>query len=233
MRVACLSLPVLLAACSSEPQHRPHSHDMAMGGPRIPGGCEAPSAMNHGREGCYLDAVVDIGRLPPQVHWHIDEFPDADEARRSRTRASVIVTAYGRTFLQTVNGNPAWRARGGSRIARVGPLPAPQGTAISVRFMQAMTAPGVTTRPHRHPGPEAFHVLDGAICLETPTGAQTVAAGGSLWAAGATPMQLTSAGDGIRRSLLIVIHPSQQPWMTQAPDWQPRDSCRAEERPLP
>ena len=198
---------------------------MAMGGPRVPGGCEAPAAANQGKMGCYLDVAVEIGPLPGQVYWHIDEFPNEASARGAATRASAVVSAYGRTFLETVNADAAWRPRGGTRLAVVGPMPVPEGVPLTARFMQGMTEAGATTRPHRHSGPEGFLLLDGAICVETPAGAHRTNRWETLWLPGEMPMHLTSAAGGVRRSVLVVIHPSSQPWMTVMPEWTPTGAC--------
>jgi quercetin dioxygenase-like cupin family protein len=169
--------------------------------------------------------AVDIGTVSGAVFWHVNEFPDAPSAEGVKGASSAVVHAYGRTFLETVNGDAQWRPSGGWHLATVGPMQAPQGEPVTVRFMQAMTEPDAMTRPHRHSGPEAFYVLSGSICLETPAGARTVDAGETLQAAAMVPMQLTSAGGGLRRSLFVVIHPSSQPWMTTAPDWMPKGAC--------
>jgi len=219
-------LPLVLAGCAVQPppgSGRPMG--MAMGDSPVPGGCEAPAMSNQGKAGCYFDAEARVGRLGGAAYWHVDEFTDLSSARVQRVRGSAVVFAYGRFFLQTVNSDLAWSPRGGRRLATVGPMPVPSGVPLTARFMQAMTPPGVTTRPHAHSGPEAFYLLDGAICMETPAGVRTTSRGQTYWVEGGSPMQLTSAPGGIRRSLLVVVHPTGQPWMTVAPGWQPRGAC--------
>ena len=196
-----------------------------MEGPRLPGGCEAPATANAGRMGCYFDETIELGRVSQQLFWHVDEYADRASAESARSRGqSVIVEAYGRIFLQTVNSDRGWRAGGGRHLVSVGPMAAPQGEPVTARFMQAMTAPGAATRPHVHDGPEAFYLLSGAICMETPTGEQTTSEGQTYLIGGGTPMQLTSAGDGVRRSLFLVLHRSSQPWMTMV-EWVPEGRC--------
>lgn len=221
-----IALGGLLAALGScaPPAATPRVHH-AMGGPRMAGACEASASANAGKLGCYFDEAVELGTFSGPAFWHVDEFPDADSATRAKGAHSAVVRAYGRIFLQTVNDDARWRPAGGRHLATVGPMPAPQGTTVTARFMQAMTRPGANTRPHRHGGPEAFYVLSGAICMETPEGRQTTGAGGTYWVRGGVPMQLTSAGTGVRRSLFVVLHPSSQPWMTIAQDWTPAGAC--------
>jgi hypothetical protein len=174
--------------------------------------------------GCYFDEAIDIGLLPAAAFWHVDEFPDYASAARAKGPASVVVRGYGRIFMQTVNGQAQWRARGGRHLATVGPMDAPQGETVTARFMQAMTQRGASTRPHVHDGPEAFYLVSEAICMETPSGTQTTGAGQTYLINGGVPMQLTSAGQGVRRSLFVVLHRSSQPWMTMG-DWKPTGAC--------
>lgn len=226
MRSPTLAVVFLAALGSCSPQDRPGpTADHRMGGPRMPGACEAASAANAGKLGCYFDVAIEIGTLSAPVFWHVFEFSDAASARRVTAPGAAIVYAYGRVFLQAVNSDPHWRAAGGNHLATVGPMPAPQGVPVTARFMQAMTQPGANTRPHRHDGPEAFYLLSGAICMETPEGGRTTGPGETYWVRGGVPMQLTSAGNGVRRSLFVVLHASSQPWMTMAPDWAPTGAC--------
>ena len=224
-RIVVLAAALSAMSCAAAEQA---PHDMmahGMGSPRLPGGCEAPAAENQGKMGCYLDQVVEISNLGPTAYYHIDEFADARAAERARTRQGVVVAAYGRTFLATVSKDGSWRPAGGTRVATIGPIPAPDSRRVTARFMQAMTRPGASTQPHSHDGPEAFHILSGAICMETPDGAETTAAGGNYWIGGGCAMQLSSVGAEIRRSLFVVIHPSDRPWMNVGIPWSPRGAC--------
>lgn len=226
----CLLLTVLGLLCGcvtadakteSLAAHDPASH---VG---VPGRCEEPAQPGSDRRGCFFNANLQLGRLPGAVYWHIDRYPDAASAEAARTPASVLVSAFGQLFLQTVNGQADWPPEGGERLASVGPLPVPLGVDMTARFMEATTAPGAVTRPHRHSGPEGFFVLRGSICLETEEGATRVDPGGAMWVRGDIPMQLSSTGTEIRRSLVFVLHPSAEPWMTAEQAWTPRGLCRS------
>ena len=219
-------LIVALAACMSpEPSagSGTSAHSMSA---RLPGGCEAPARENPGQHGCYFDQSIQLGRLSSALFWHLDEFPDAGTAtEQAKGRQSAVVRTYGRVFLHTFHANRQWRPEGGRRLATVGPLEAPRGAPVTARVMQAMTSPGAATQPHRHDGPEAFYVLSGSICMETPAGAQTTAAGETYVVNGDIPMQLTSAGDEVRRSLFVVLHRSSEPWMKNPGEWTPSGAC--------
>lgn len=214
-----------LGACHSPGKLEAPTAAHAMSSPGMPGACEAPASANVGKAGCYFDVAVDVGALSSPAFFHVDEFSDAATAEAARGPGGAVVHAYGRIFLETVNTDARWRPAGGRRLAMVGPMEAPRGTPVTARFMQAMTLPGAVTRPHLHAGPEAFFLLSGAICMETPAGGETTHAGDTYWVPGGVPMQLTSAGAGLRRSLFVVLHPSSQPWMTMTRDWTPSGAC--------
>jgi quercetin dioxygenase-like cupin family protein len=224
-----LLLPALglLCGCASVADQRHAAPAHAMGAAvGVPGRCEEAARPGEDRPGCWFNAELRLGRLPAAVYWHIDRYPDTASAEAARTPASAVVSALGQVFLQTVNDRADWRPQGGERLARVGPFPAPQGVDLTARLMEATTAPGAVTRPHRHSGPEGFFVLAGSMCLETAEGATRAEPGDAMWVRGGLPMQLSSTGTEIRRSLVFVLHPSSEPWMTGAADWAPRGLCR-------
>lgn len=221
-----LTLLLGLASCTAGESQRTESPKHGIGNPLISGGCEAPASANHGKFGCYFDESIILEAPPRELFYHVDEFEDRASAERARTPGSVVVDAYGRLFLETVSGDASWRPPSARRIATVGPMPAPASSRVTARFMQAMTRPGAKTRPHSHDGPEAFHIFSGAICMETPDGAETTVAGQDYWIRGDVPMQLSSTGTEVRRSLFVVLHPSSRPWMNISIPWTPSGRCQ-------
>jgi quercetin dioxygenase-like cupin family protein len=192
----------------------------------VPGRCEDKAENGGGAEGCFWSGSLPLGQVGPQLYWHIDRFPTVESANAARTALGAVTTALGgQVFLQTVNGDATWRPRGGERLSTVGPLIAPSGSELTARFMEATTAKASATFPHIHSGPEGFFLLEGAICVETPTGAHRADAGGSLVLPGGVPMQLSHAGQGVRRSLVLVIHPSTKAWIDRRPAWAPTGAC--------
>jgi quercetin dioxygenase-like cupin family protein len=85
--------------------------------------------------------------------------------------------------------------------------------------------PGTYTRVHIHPGPEAWYILSGEQCLETPAGPMRAQAGESMVALPTTPMRLTNSGSSVRRAFFIVIHDANQPWTIPTEDWKPTGAC--------
>jgi quercetin dioxygenase-like cupin family protein len=79
---------------------------------------------------------------------------------------------------------------------------------------------------HRHSGAEAWYVLSGAQCLQTPDGTIIARAGEGAVVQRGPPMRLSSVGSETRRSVLIVLHDTPQPWINRSiSDWQPKGLC--------
>ena len=192
----------------------------------VPGRCDLQAQRGGGAIGCYVNVSVTAGPLPSQVYWHIDGFADLASATAANSGGGTVVTALGgEVFLYTLNGDAAWRPAKGKRLASVGPLEAPQGGPLIARYMEATTNSAARTRVHRHSGPEAFYLYDGTIgCVETSRGATRLTKGQSDWLPGDLPMQLSNGRD-LRRSLLLVLHPANQPWMTAEAEWKPSGLC--------
>jgi len=91
--------------------------------------------------------------------------------------------------------------------------------------MEATFTPGMRSRVHTHPGPEAWVVLEGEQCLETPEGKIRVGAGESMLVRGGIPMVLYGTGSGIRRALVLIVHPTGEALGTTYDGWQPTESC--------
>ena len=135
----------------------------------VPGRCDEKAKDGGGAEGCYWSASIELNRTSAQVYWHIDRYPDTASAEASKTARSVVIVGLGgQIFLQTISDSRDWRPGSGEHLASVGPLPVPQGTALTARFMEATTSSPAATRPHAHSGPEGFFLLSGSICVETP-----------------------------------------------------------------
>lgn len=195
----------------------------------VPGMCEAPAAANPGAYGCYHTASLPLGVLPAAVWWHLVEYDSEAAARAADAPAgrSAVTAAYGRWWLHAF-APEGWSAEGGRRLARVGPLSLtdPARPAVA-RLMEARAEPFRRTRPHRHSGPEAFYMLEGSQCLETPGRRAVVGPGESLIVPEGSPMQLSGHGGQDRRTLFVVLHDADRPWMTMAADWTPALLCEA------
>ncbi len=158
------------------------------------------------------------------VYWHLDRFPARAAADAARGAHSTVVRAHGRDWLFTL-ADSAWHPNGGERVARIGPLPVVPGRRYSAHYLEGVVPAAGRTPVHQHAGPEAWLVLEGAQCLETPDGASVVRSGESLIVGEGVPMLLVGVAPGIRRTLGLVLHDESRPWTIPAPDWTPKERC--------
>ena len=216
LRLAALAL-LGLSAMPSIAQHEHRSI--------VPGGCQPPGTHKAGDIGCYIVAQEPMATPPAgPLYWHLDTFADAGAARAARGTNGSVIEAYDQVWLLTI-ADKDWRPRGGRHVATVGPFTPLTGNAQTATYMVATTDANMDSMPHTHAGPEAFYVIEGAQCLETPDGARTSKAGEGQVVAGGVPMKLYGAGDRTRRALVLILHDAAQPVVIRHPDWQPRDLC--------
>lgn len=195
--------------------------------PEVPGGCMSPAAANVGRPGCFLSAELAITDTAPELFWHIYAFADARRAavEAGRHRWAEVVPAHDRTWLFVIDSQPRIDVAlvpGVARAATVGPLRNRPGRAVRARFMESLFSPGMRTRVHSHSGPEAFFVVDGEQCVETPTRRHMVMPGESFIVDSGPHLQASPAG---RRSLVLVLAPVGDPWIVLEDGWIPSGFC--------
>lgn len=202
-------------------------------GARIPGGCEAAATNRPNDVGCYLLTTRPLVAGPgTALFWHIYEYDTpaaatADSSRGARVPRPVarnVVQAFGRTWLLAL-ADSLWRPAAGRRAGVAGPLPVSPGKRYAARYMEAVFSPGMQTAVHRHSGPEAWYLVTGAQCLQTPDTTFVVPAGGSAVVPAGPPMRLSGVGTATRRALVLVLHDPAEPWMTMDPAWTPPAAC--------
>jgi quercetin dioxygenase-like cupin family protein len=146
-----------------------------------------------------------------------------DAAAVQRT-GDVVAETEGRVWLFSFGLRPDVRA-GARPVASVGPLSIPRAASYRVEIYRAVMPPSAYTVVHTHPGPEAWYVLAGEQCLETPNGTIRARAGeGTIGPPGGTAMRLTNSGRGERRAFFIVVHDANLPWSSPS-DWRPTGAC--------
>jgi quercetin dioxygenase-like cupin family protein len=146
------------------------------------------------------------------------------EAEADKAPRATVVEAFDKIWLYSIAAED-WHPSGGKRVADIGPLPMKPNRKYTARYMEAVFTPGMTTSVHRHSGPEAWYLLTGTQCLETPEGMSVAHAGDTTIVPEGPPMALNSVGTETRRSVLLVLHDTTQPWITAANDWRPRGLC--------
>jgi quercetin dioxygenase-like cupin family protein len=156
------------------------------------------------------------------LFWHLRSFETLAEAERARAPQDVIAAAGGRAWLFSFG--PESQERAGRLVGRVGPLPLTGAGPFQIQLWYVVMPPDTSTGSHLHPGAEAWYVLEGEQCLDTPNGPIRVRAGQGALVAQNIPMRLFNPGTGTRRALFIVIH---DPSVAEASmsDWTPSGAC--------
>ena len=203
--------------------------------PGLPGWCETPVADRKAELGCYTTAITELGVLPRvSLYWHLDTFRDRASADANRTARGTVVDGHGKHWLFTI-AEQTWRPRGGDRAAIIGPLGVDPGAAYTARYLETVINAGFQDgkKGHRHPGPEAWFIVSGGQCLETPNGVMIGQAGQSMLAPEGWPMAISSLGTDTRRTVVLVLHRSNEPYVMpvdsspEAPHvhWIPKGLC--------
>jgi len=191
----------------------------------VPGGCDRPRTGPADAVGCYALGSELLGAVPATpLFWHLDAYPTRAAAAEAGRGRGTVAEAHGRVWLFTI-AEAGWRPEGGERVARVGPLPLTPGRGYVAYYIEGVVPPGARTPAHRHAGPEAWYILEGTNCVETPDGVRTAGAGESLIVPEGPPMVLTGTGTVTRRTLAVIVHDTAQPWTIPAPDWTPKGGC--------
>ncbi len=183
--------------------------------------------------GCQLLAKMKVSQFPDApLFWHLNRFPSRNAAEATQVQNSLVVEAEGQAWLFSFAPKTA-APKAGELVASVGPLQLtanglPRVSLYEIVAYLAVMPPGTYTRVHIHPGPEAWYVLSGEQCLETPAGVMKAATGESMFASPMTPMRLTNSGSSIRHALFIVIHDANRPWSIPTNDWKPSGACDRE-----
>jgi quercetin dioxygenase-like cupin family protein len=173
-----------------------------------------------------LIARKELPSLPAgQTFWLLDRFPSKAAAEKAAIATSVVVQAFGSTWLFTLE-RAGWRPRGGKHVAEIGPLAAEPASTYAAEYLRSIFAPGATAPLHVHSGPEAFFAVSGDTCLETPDGVRIGRGpGNSLTIEAGPPMLLMAIGKVPRRGFALILHDAGEPPTTLSHDWHPKGLC--------
>ena len=189
--------------------------------------CVENSPERQGGIGCSVVRKELPAALKEPVYWHIDGFESIEKARTAAGPASIAIEADGKAWLMTIESQISDH-HGGRHEAEVGPLPLPKAARYSLQINSAKFTPGMYSRVHSHSGVEAFYVLEGEQCLETPTRAILLRKGEKAFVPTGTIMRLVATGTGTRYGIGIIIYDASQPSTMQMEDYSgpPLVSCK-------
>jgi len=193
---------------------------------RMPARC-LPVSQRTGSPGCWIIAQESLGPLPETpLFWHMSTYPNRQAAEAAKRPGATLIEALDQTWLFTIDAAGMWTP-GGKHVAEIGPLPVKSGTKYTAQYMEAIFPPGAETRPHTHPGPEAWYHAAGGVCLETPDGKAFGQAGDKGFIVpGDRPMRLTVTGKEERRSIVLILHETGKPATSLDTNWVPKGLCR-------
>jgi quercetin dioxygenase-like cupin family protein len=160
----------------------------------------------------------------PTVFWHLQTYPSLAAAKAAKSSSGIVVEEDGRVWLSEF-GSKDRASQGGHRVASIGPLSLVAGKKYDAEIAYSVMAPSDHSRVHTHAGPEAWYVLAGTQCLETPAGTLRGHTGETMIAAPNWPMQLSVTSAVVARALTLVIHESTQEFGA-ASDWKPAGACQ-------
>jgi quercetin dioxygenase-like cupin family protein len=173
--------------------------------------CVENSPERRGGIGCsYIENKALGGPLGAPLYWHIDRFDDEQKARAAVGGDSVAFEGHGAWWLlsieSTVNDH-----HGGAHVSQILLPPLPPASRYSMLVISSYIPVGLTSRVHHHSGVEAFYVVDGEQCLETPTRAYPMKTGDVLVLPTGVTMQMVVTGTAPRRAIAVVIYDGAQP----------------------
>lgn len=192
--------------------------------------CTIPVSARTQESGCYIVAQQKFDRLPAgQLFWHLYTYQTFRKAKKAQqTSSGTVVKSLDKVWLFNIAA-ANWRPEDGKRIAMIGPLQVSRGKSYEARYLEGAIPPGRPGTPvHRHPGPEAWYVVSGAQCMQTPGKTDLVRAQGTAVIPGSTPMRVSFPLNETTRQIVLVLYDASQPWMTKAQDWKPTTACVAQ-----
>ena len=205
-------------AANQEAPAAAHAHLSEVACVDIPAGAKRPEY------GCFnVGTVTGLQFRQPAVYWHLRTYASRNAADAAKSATGLVVEEDGRVWLSEF-GPRELTARGGEEVAVIGPMQLSAARSYSAVLSYAVMRPGDSSRVHTHPGPEAWYVLAGEQCLETPAGASSARAGGTMTVPPDIPMELNVTGTALRRAFALVIHDSTQGRGTPS-DWKPSGAC--------
>ena len=161
-------------------------------------------------------AEMKVASLPQgELYWRIENFGSLAQARANAGPYGLAIEAAGKAWLFTLG--PKASSGNGAKVAEVGPITRFNASQYLLRINEATGKPGATTKPHTHPGSEAFYVLSGEKSVRSLHGTTKIQPGQPMAGLGAdVPMQVTSTGAQDLHSLVMFVLDADRPFSTPA-----------------
>jgi quercetin dioxygenase-like cupin family protein len=185
---------------------------------------ELPAGQKRPEFGCFIVASskgLQFDRS--EVYWHLERFSNRAKAQAAKSPTGLILEEEGKIWVSEFGPDDA-ASHGGELTVMIGPLELPYAKSYHAQIAYAVLRPGDRSRVHTHAGPEAWYMLSGDQCLETPSATKKAKTGETMSVEAGVPMELSIIGTNVRRSFTLVIHDSAKAW-GDASDWKPTGAC--------
>jgi hypothetical protein len=158
-----------------------------------------------------------VTELPPgELFWHINTFGTKEQAQAAAGSLGLVAEYDGKVWLFTLGGADE-EAKGGTKVAEIGPIPRITAQEYLLRVNEAGGPKGSASAAHTHPGSEAFYVLKGELSQKTPHGVARLTAGQSMVGHGTdTPMVVSNSGSEDLREFALFVVDANKPFSSPA-----------------
>jgi hypothetical protein len=150
------------------------------------------------------------------LYWLVENFPTLAQAKAAEGPTALSAEISGKVWLFTLGAKGA-APHGGTKVVEIGPVPPLAAPEYLLRINHAYGPPGSKTRPHTHPGSEAFYVLAGKLGQKTAHGTGYADAGQAMNGHPADmPMIVFSAGTVDLDQLVMFVVDATRPFSSPA-----------------
>lgn len=158
-----------------------------------------------------------VTQLPSEsLVWRLETFSDTATAESAMTDTSLVVESGGQVMLATL-GPAGGSSEGGTLVAEIGPVNAPNASQYLLRVVQLSGPTGSQTSVHSHPGAEVYYVLTGELTARSDTGENSAAAGqGFVGPEAGSAMQVVSTGSNDLLALALFVVDASQAFSSPA-----------------
>jgi hypothetical protein len=158
-----------------------------------------------------------VMQLPPgDLFWHLATFETKEQAQAAADALGLVAEYDGKAWLFTL-GRAGEGAKGGTKVAEIGPIPRITAQEYLLRVNEAGGPKGSATAAHTHPGSEAFYVLRGELSQRTPHGVTRLTAGQGMVGHGTDmPMVVSNSGTEDLREFALFVVDASKPFSSPA-----------------
>jgi hypothetical protein len=178
-----------------------------------------------GSTACTIFAKRPVALTGATTQWRIETYPTRDAAERASTATSAVLPLDGSFWLLSV-GSERPTPAGGTLVANVGPLPLPKASNYEMILAYVAVPPGAKSAVHVQSGPEAWFVLDGSQCVETPDTVLHLDRAHPGFVPADTPLFLIATGNVTRRALFVIVHDASRAFFSEINSWKPKGRCQ-------